>query len=523
MNPFLPTKIIRTSPLESNFYKFLIDNKISPSLIRYLHFQNMGIVRINSFKIRPLNFILLLFLVLSLPMTSHARSISKPDTTHTPILTKVDSRFKYELTYAQNKALVQPSTKFARKGLLLEVSKLSNDEKIFSLPFDVEINGVLNFCIDSFKVFDFDFDGNNDIRICNPNKPGRYTFYMFQEKKGSFIQDFFYSELIQLSFDSIAQTSEGTLFSGNAKITFKIHGKNSEFIDKIIEKYGDTSNSIRVYHYHRIKDRLALLETSDTIPLVYAPRTYGDYNFDGFVDYALPVDSNPNIKQYYLLNPATKTYLPDTLLNQYTSVSFDDTRKQFKGTIYYVEPRGSNVEAGSTSTTDCYEKRGDRFVHLWQMIVIHEATRFSEGKVHYEQYIFIKNKTHNISRYNTIFECDDYNFDGYTDYRMRNNGRKDTYQYFIYDSIASKFKYDTLLSSMETVQYNWVNHSLIAQTHYRKDGVSETKSYKFIDGKFTLYEIFRSIRVDNESEQVIQEYYELQNGKMVMTRSGPVE
>lgn len=503
--------------------KFTNSIKIIQSLFRYLRNQNMGIIRVISDRIKLHNLIFLFFLALSLPLPSLAKSISKPNNINTPIFTKIDSRFKYEISYTTNKALVQPSSKYAKRNLLLEVSKLSNDEKIFSLPFDAEINGVLNFCIDSFKVSDFDFDGNNDIRICNPSKPGRYTFYMYQEKKGTFIQDFFYSELIQLSFDSIAQTSEGTLFSGNAKITFKIHGKNSEYIDKIIEKYNDTSNSIRVYHYHRIKDRLALLESSDTIPLIYAPKTYGDYNFDGFVDYAIPVDSNPNIKKYYILNPATKTYQPDTLLNQYTSVSFDDTRKQFKGTIYYVEPRGSNVEAGSTSTTDCYELRGDRFVHLWQMIVIHEATRFSEGNVHYEQYIFIKNKTHNISKYNSIFECDDYNFDGYTDYRLRNNGRKDTYQYFIYDSIASKFKYDTLLSSMETVQYNWVNHSVLGQTHYSKNGVSETKSYKFIDGKFTLYEIFRSIRVDNESEQVIQEYYELQNGKMVLTRTGGVE
>lgn len=523
MKPFQPIKFNENSTLKPTYP--LIANTIikSPSLIRYLHFQNMGIVRINSFKIRPHSFILFLFLALSLPITSHAKRTSKPPAINAPILTKIDSRFKYELTYTQNKALVQPSSKFARKGLQLEVSKLSNDEKIFSLPFDAEVNGVLNFCIDSFKVFDFDFDGNNDIRICNSNKPGRYTFYMYQEKKGTFIQDFFYSELIQLSFDSVAQTSEGVLFSGNAKITFKIHGQNSEYIDKIIEKYGDTSNSSRVYHYHRIKDRLALLETNDTIPLIYAPKTYGDYNFDGLIDYAIPVDTNPNIKQYFIFNPTNKTYQADIILNQYTAVSFDDTRKQFKGTIYDVEPRGSNVEPGSTHTTDCYEKQGDQFVHLWQMIVTHEATRFGEGNVHYEQYIFIKNKTHNISKYNTIFECEDYNFDGYTDYRLRNNGRKDTYQYFIYDSIASKFKYDTLLSSMETVQYNWVNHSILAQTHYSKNGVSETKSYKFIDGKLTLYEIFRSIRVDNESEQVIQEYYELQNGKMVMTRSGPVE
>ena len=513
-------KSILPLAFKSKFTNFI---KLIQSLFRYLRNQNMGIFRVISNKIKPHNFILFLFIHLALSITSNAKSYSIPTNSNAPIFTKIDSRFKYELSYTTNKSIVQPSSKFARKNLLLEVSKLSNDEKIFSLPFDAEINGVLNFCIDSFKVFDFDFDGNNDIRICNPNKPGRYTFYMFQEKKSTFIQDFFYSELIQLSFDSVAQTSEGTLFSGNAKITFKIHGKNSEYIDKIIEKYGDSSNSSRVYHYHRIKDRLALLESNDTIPLIYTPKTYGDYNFDGFVDYAIPVDSNPNIKKYYHLNPATKTYQPDTLLNQYTSVSFDDTRKQFKGTIYYVEPRGSNVEAGSTSTTDCYEKQGDRFVHLWQMIVTHEATRFGEGNVHYEQYVFIKNKTHNISRYNTIFECDDYNFDGFTDYRLRNNGRKDTYQYFIYDSIASKFKYDTLLSSMETVQYNWVSHSVLGQTHYSKNGVSETKSYKFIDGNLTLYEIFRSIRVDNESEQVIQEYYELQNGKMVMTRSGPVE
>ncbi len=51
------------------------------------------------------------------------------------------------------------------------------------------------------------------------------------------------------------------------------------------------------------------------------------------------------------------------------------------------------------------------------------------------------------------------------------------------------------------------------------DTIENYKSNLFME----LYEIFRSIRVDNESEQVIQEYYELQNGKMVMTRSGPVE
>ena len=113
-------------------------------------------------------------------------------------------------------------------------------------------------------------------------------------------------------------------------------------------------------------------------------------------------------------------------------------------------------------------------------------------------------------------ESDDYNFDGYLDYRLGTVKYNPRNEYFLYDPALKKYTRDSLLSRFDQVDYLKREHLLWGIIKTRIDELTEqTDCYTYRNGVFA--EIKRSVchHTFPQSERIDCSVYIFENGEFV--------
>ncbi|HMT75492.1 MAG TPA: hypothetical protein PKA77_15575 [Chitinophagaceae bacterium] len=117
---------------------------------------------------------------------------------------------------------------------------------------------------------------------------------------------------------------------------------------------------------------------------------------------------------------------------------------------------------------------------------------------------------------NLKIETEDYNFDGQKDYREQKVKDLTSWNYFIYTGTEKGFVLDTLLSSLEYCTFDFEKKTFSGSKTTRVNPeLTQTDSYKYLDGKLTLVSQLICVHAFPHSEKKDCSVFVLENGVMV--------
>lgn len=308
---------------------------------------------------------------------------------NTNIKTIIRNPFIFELNNNPNVNI--PS----EKGAYAQRVKISNLKKS-KLLFEIIVYGnKLNQpeCYwDSNQVADYNFDGYPDFRICNGGKPGTHTYYFYSKKKDSFLKSKKLSDVYNLKFDFINKTAMGNIIH-----EYDDMGRH-ETVMKITFKEKDLKS-----------EEISELAT-DPIP---------DLNKLKFV---------PKKDSALIVTPKV-----DTLNNKKPEKLFIKQWKnyQFKLIFNPQNIKPSPVYGSYVKVLEVKDLKKDSLIY----------SRVMRGDKYKEKAICTDSLL-----------IDDYNFDGYPDYKTCNDYEGKRFDYHLYDSKKNNFVKDNLLSGLINVQ-----------------------------------------------------------------------
>ena len=407
-------------------------------------------------------------------------------------------------------------------------------------------------CSDSLQIADYNFDGYPDFRICNNSVAGKHFYYIYHQKRDTFIIEKTLSELIGLNFNFENKTANGftekkefmrksksntnhfymesLTFEGaaleNLTVTTTIYGTSATVSEKC--KY---IHQKRIYEGDTMalklqrKKRLIKKAGSFSFEIEFNPEDVQCSGEKGSYVKVLTIFKGDRRVGYFEMHGNYLNEVPHWLdsmeIADYNFDGYSDIR-MYK----------SIIDNGSYSyllfNTD---KEVQRFYDdgLFSAAIETEFVpnqKILKGKVveaNLTRYFFLKKDTLTItiqsndlskppfveeciykngerkgirSAYGTLEpelkkEYGDYNFDGNEDFRLQSKKSPHGWDVFIYNTKKKSFIRDTLLSKFEYFDYNKLDRKLQGYYTLRTDGTTRATYYyrwSFADQKMVLYQ-----------------------------------
>jgi hypothetical protein len=272
----------------------------------------------------------------------------------------------------------------------IEVLEAKNRKVVFSQVFYGNKLKPPFICSDSLQIADFNFDGYPDFRLCNFGS--KHTYYVYYKKKKTFIEETRLSELSNLEFDYAKKIATGN--------------KNSVSYDMGI-------------HNNTIKVSLSAEELSKQ-----------NKSNNNSIQQPVVEPNNPVLKKDSVIVVAAK---PDTLSKKQVETQFIKQWKNYQFKLIF-NPKGirpSTEHGGYAKKLEVRDLKTDTLIY----------ERIIRGNKYQEQPIC-----------KDSLLIDDFNFDGYPDYKTCNDYEGKRFDYYLYDSKKKNFVKDNLLSEIINVQ-----------------------------------------------------------------------
>lgn len=243
-----------------------------------------------------------------------------------------------------------------------------------------------------------------------------------------------------------------------------------------------------------------------------------DYDFDGYPDIRI-CKNYPAAGHYYIVfDPVNKTFGKDSLLNSYQDIYFDHTKKQFTGTSIETGFGKTLIEAWMSHITETWQRQNGKLNLVERTQLFKQDQGTGVGPLHITKERKINGLLLNVDheQYGPV-EYEDYNFDGYTDYRKKNPADTSSYFYFLFDTSTQKFVYHELLSQLKSIFFD-PSGKIFKGIIFTKTSElsSETRTYSWVNGRLEVVALLKMSTPSASSETVITEHYELIDGKLVL-------
>ncbi len=265
--------------------------------------------------------------------------------------------------------------------------------------------------IDSFQVGDYNFDGIPDFRFFT-GALNYQPIYLFDVKRNTYFNEPLLSQLINMYFDETNKIAIGYIFDNKSHIK----GNKLNQVNSYINTY--------VFKGYQLED---VMITSSV--------WYNLWNNE-----PAPIDT-------------INSYKVDTAYYKYTNYTLQ--RKNEIKRLHYTSKTISNLKF----ELSLYYNSAYNDLELEQFTREIKITNIWQGKVIYNSSFNLNNNTILKRDYCTdSLEINDYNFDGYPDFRYCDSNYH--YNYVVYDNESGLFVEEPLLNRMETIVFNFTQKTL---------------------------------------------------------------
>lgn len=407
-------------------------------------------------------------------------------------------------------------------------------------------------CSDSLQIADYNFDGYPDFRVCNNSMPGKHTYYIYHEKRKTFLIEYTLTELNGLSFDFENKTAKGNTdrkefmsYPWNSPYqyymeTLQFKGSGLENLTVTTTVYGSSSyisahckyvNQKRIYE----GDTIGLLLQRKNLLI----KDVGPFKFEiefnpeevktsgekgAYVKVLNIFKGERNVGHFEMHGNYLKEvphWLDSMEIADYNFDGFPDIR-MYKSTI----SNGSYSYLLFNPDKDILQFYEDGLLSSAIETEYIPNKKIIKGKIvepNLTRYYFLKNDTLTItvqdndlskspfieesiykngnrkglrSAYGKLEpeikrEYGDYNFDGHDDFRQQSEKSPYYWDVFIYNPPKEYFEKDTLLSKMEVFEYDKLDKKLRGSFRIKSNETTWITKYyhwSFTESKMILYQ-----------------------------------
>lgn len=407
-------------------------------------------------------------------------------------------------------------------------------------------------CSDSLQIADYNFDGYPDFRVCNNSVPGKHTYYIYQEKRNTFMIEYTLTELHGLKFDFENKTAKGSTerkefadYPWNSPFQYymealQFEGNSLENLTVTTNVYGGSSYLSAKCKYINQKR----IDEGDTIAIALQKKNLlikevGPFKFEMAFNPEEVKTSGEKGAYVKVLN----IFKGDRKVGQFEM--HGNYLKEVPHWLDSLEIADYNFDAYPDMRMYNSNMGNGRYVYLFfnadkDVQQFYQETLFSsaietefipnqkiwKGKIvepHLTRHLFLKNDTLTItiqdkdltkppyieesiykngnrigirSAYNTLEpvvkkEYGDYNFDSHEDFRQQSKLSTSGWDVFVYNPKLESYKKDTLLSKFVQFDYNKLNKTLQGYYTIKTSETSRTTYYyqwSFAAQKMVLYQ-----------------------------------
>ncbi len=438
-------------------------------------------------------------------------------------------------------------------------------------------------CGDSLQIADYNFDGSPDFRVCNISMPGKHTYYIYHQKRDTFLIETTLTELNGLIFDFENKTAKGNtnrkeyggypwdspyqyymetlLFEGSAlenlTVTTTTYGEGSNITAKC--KY---INQKRMYEGDTIgleiqrKNLLRKEVGPFKFEIEFNPEEYKTSGEKGaYVKILNIFQGNRNVGHFEMYGNYLKEvphWLDSMEIADFNFDGYPDIR------MYYSQlANGKYVYLLFNPEKEVQVFYQDTYFSSLMDAEFIPKQKIMKGKIleaNQTLFFFLKNDTLTIttqdkdlskppyieesiykngnrrtlrSTYGKLEpeikkEYGDYNFDGFEDFRQQSKKSPYFYDAFIYIPEKETFEKDTILSKFEIFNYNKHEKTLNGYFRIRTDETTwQTQYYQwsFSERKMVLYQMMNCYSKTPNSESYRCVTSKLVNGKWIDTET----
>lgn len=407
-------------------------------------------------------------------------------------------------------------------------------------------------CRDSLQIADYNFDGFPDFRVCNNSVPGKHTYYIYHQKRNTFLIEYTLTELKGLNFDFENKTAKGSTerkefaaYPWNSRFQYymealQFEGIGLENLTVTTTVYGSSSytsakckyiNQKRIYEGDTIglelqKKKLLTKEVGPfKFEIEFNPEEVKTSGEKGSYVKVLNIfkgeRSVGNFEMHGNYLNEVPHWLDSMEIADFNFDGYPDIR------IYNSQlANGRYVYLLYNSEKEVQAFYQDTYFSLLMESEFNPEQKIMKGKILEATqtiYFFLKNDTLTLttqdkdlskkpfieesiykngnrkslrSAYGKLEpevkkEFGDYNFDGYEDFRQQSKKSPYYYDVFIYNTQKQTFEKDTLLSKFEVFNYNKHEKKLDGYHRIRTNETTwQTKYYQwsFTEMKMVLYQ-----------------------------------
>ncbi len=438
-------------------------------------------------------------------------------------------------------------------------------------------------CSDSLQIADYNFDGYPDFRVCNNSIPGKHTYYIYHEKRKTFLIEYTLTELNGLNFDFENKTAKGNTgrkeyqgypwdspyqyymealqFEGNRlenlTVTTTVYGGSSYISAKC--KY---INQKRIYEGDTIglelqKKNLLIKEAGPfKFEMEFNPEAYKTSGEKGAYVKVLNIFNGERTLGHFEMQGNYLKEVPHWLdsmeiadfnFDGYPDIRMYNSQLANGRYVYLLYNPGKEVQV-------FYQ---DTYFSVLTDAEFIPAQKIMKGKIleaNQTIYFFLKNDTLTLttqdkdlskqpfieesiykngnrkslrSAYGKLEpevkkEYGDYNFDGYEDFKQQSRKSPYYYDVFLYNPGKESFEKDTLLSKFEFFNYNKQEKKLDGSFRIRTNETTwQTKYYQwsFTENKMVLYQEMACYSKSPMSESYRCVIRKWVNGKWIVTET----
>lgn len=435
-------------------------------------------------------------------------------------------------------------------------------------------------CSDSLQIADFNFDGYPDFRICNNSIPGKHTYYIYHNKRHTFILERTLSELYELTFDFEMKVAGGKTerkefmgypFDSPYQYYYEIlrfEGKELANLTVSTTTYGTGTtitakakyiNQKRMYEGDTVsikmqqKNLMVRTEGPFRFELEFNPDDYpirgetgayvkvlniydqkrnvGHYEFQGNYLKEVPhwldsmeiadfnFDGYPDIRMFNsLLSPKQYAYLLYNPTSDIKQFYYDTYLSLLQDVVFIPNQKAIKGAIIETNQTIFFFLKNDTLTLTTQDKDQSKPPFIEESRYRYGIKQPIRSS---YGRLDPLVkrEYGDYNFDGYEDFRQESKKSASSWEVFIYNPKDEAFIKDTLLSKLVSFDYNKIKKTLVGYYQLKTDELTrETYFYQwdFATQSMQLYQIQVCVAKTPLSESQSCTVSRLVNGKWIV-------
>ncbi len=331
----------------------------------------------------------------------------------------------------------------------IEVLNAKNRKVVFSQTFFGNKLKSPIICSDSLQIADLNFDGYPDFRVCTSGSS--HTYYVYYKKKDIFIEEKRLSKLFNVEFDYTKK-----LVTGNTNIVSYDMGMHSNTIKvslsaEELSKHSDIDNTI--------------IQQPVVTPNISIP------------------------KKDSVLIVVPKV---DTLNKKKPEKQFIKQWKNYQFTLVFNPPdiKPSPVYGSYVKVLEVKDLEKDSLIYSRVM----RGDKYKEKPICTDSLLI-----------------DDYNFDGYPDYKMCDDYEGKRFKYYLYDDKKRDFVEDRMLSSLTDIKLYPDSFKLVGT---RVAG-SIIQDVWMIGKGFPTVKIFSSITDDDLNAHYTINTYIYKDGRLI--------